>query len=187
MAAEAPPDALAIMKQVAANTDTATEARRLYVYHQRVRSSLMRSNGQLVCKEAREYTVVPQEKATDKKLVSISGECREGKRIVAYSAPADTKPGLKEKGSGTEVNGDRESIAGLVNDLANDPNSRDGIPRQLFPLQSAELNSYRFAFKGETTVKGRRAYDITLSQSGRKVSASMSARKIHPTPCFIPI
>jgi len=69
---------------------------------------------------------------------------------------------LKEKGEGIEVNGDRESIAGMINDLANDPNSRDGIPRQLFPLRSEELDSYKFTFKGETTVKGRRAWGITF-------------------------
>ena len=168
IAAEPPPDAMAIMKKVAENTDAATESRRLYVYHQRVRSSLMRSNGQLVCREAREYTVIPQEKTTEKKLASFSGECREGKQMVPYSAPANSRPGLREKGTGAETNGDRESIASLINDLASDPNSRDGIPRQLFPLRGEELPSYKFTLKGETAIKGRMAYDITFEPAWQK-------------------
>lgn len=152
-------DAAAIMQKVAANTDAAAEARRQYVYHQRVRSSLLRSNGQVVCRETREYTVVPRPKTTKKKLVSFSGECLQGKQMVPYQGNGQaTVPGVEEKG--IEVDGHRESIAGVINDLANDPKSRDGIPRQLFPLSGGEVEHYRFSLKGETTVKGRRAFDI---------------------------
>ena len=56
-----------------------------------------------------------------------------------------------------------ENIAGLIGGLANIKNSRDGIPPQLFPLSAGELPYYRFTLKGETTVKGRRAYDITFA------------------------
>lgn len=160
--ADAPGDALAIMKKMAENTAAATEARRQYVYRQRIRAGLLHSNGQVVCRETREYTVVPQAKTTKKKLESFHGECREGKDMVPYAQPGEIQPGLQEKGTTVEVTG-RESIAGLVAGLADNPKSRDGIPRQLFPLSSEELASYRFKLKGETTIQGRRAYDITFA------------------------
>jgi len=88
------------MKKMAANTAAATETRRQYVYHQRIRSSLLRSNGQVVCKESPDYTVVPQAKTTDKKLVSFAGECREGKQMVPYSTPGGYETRLEGEGRG---------------------------------------------------------------------------------------
>jgi hypothetical protein len=169
--ADRPGDALAVMKTVAANTSAAAEGRRQYVYTQKVRASLLRSNGQVVCKESREYTVIPQERTTDKTLVSFAGECREGKRMVPYTAPEVKKPGLKDTGlkeKGSPEDGDRESIAGVINGLANARNSRDGIPRELFPLLAEDLPYYNFTLKAETLVQGRRAYDILFEPVDRK-------------------
>jgi hypothetical protein len=164
--ADTPRDGRAIMEMVAANTSAATEARREYVYTQKVRASLLRSNGQVICKESREYTVIPQEKTTDKKLVSFSGECREGKRMVyaekrPYTAPAVKKPGMQETGEKetekketekkektSPEDDDRQTIAGVVDGLANARNSRDGIPRELFPLLAEDLPYYKFTPEG---------------------------------------
>ena len=96
-------DAMDIMKKIAANTAAPTEGRRQYVYHQRIRAGLLKSNGEVVCREAREYTVVPQQTRTEKKLVSFSGECRQGKEMVAYAEPSVARPGLKENAA-IEVN-----------------------------------------------------------------------------------
>jgi hypothetical protein len=160
-------DAMAIMKKVAASTAAATEGRRQYVYHQRIRAGLLKSDGQVVCRESREYTVVPQPTNTEKKLVSFSGECRDGKQMVAYAEPSVARPGLKENAA-IEVNDGRENIAGMIGALANDKHSRDGIPPQLFPLRAGDLEYYKFTLKGETTVKGRRAYDITFAPMEHK-------------------
>jgi len=160
-------DAMEIMKKVAANTAAAIEGRRQYVYHQRIRAGLLQSNGQVVCRESREYTVVPQLTTTEKKLVSFSGECREGKQMVTYPEPSVARPGVKEKAEIEVVDG-RENIAGMIGGLANDKKSRDGIPPQLFPLGARELEYYRFTLKGETTVKGRRTYEITFAPAERK-------------------
>jgi len=86
---------------------------------------------------------------------------------VAYAQPAEPKPGAKDKADVEVVDG-RETIPGLVDNLANDPKSRDGIPPQLFPLSAADLQYYEFKLKGETTVKGRRAFDITFTPVVRK-------------------
>jgi hypothetical protein len=158
-AADGPGDALAIMNKVAANTTEATEARRQYVYKQRVRASLVRTTGPIRRKETREYTVVPQKTTTEKALVSFSGEYRDGKQMVPY-----TQPGVKDKGD----QGDRELIQELVEALVNAKNSRDGIPHQLFPLRSEELGYYRFSIKGESEVRGRHTYDIVFEPAELK-------------------
>jgi hypothetical protein len=146
IAAEAPDQALAIMTKVAANTTAATDARRQYVYQQRVRARMSHPNGQLLRKETREYKVVPQESTTEKTLVSFSGEYRDGKIMAPYS-----QPGVKDKGD----EGDREEIQRLVDDLVNAKGTRDGIPRTLFPLRAEEFEYYKFSLKGEATLRER--------------------------------
>jgi hypothetical protein len=159
IAAEAPGDALAIMQKVAANTSAATNARRQYVYRQKVRASLLRTDGKTARKETREYTVVPQQTTTDKTLVSFSGEYRDGGRMVSYS-----QTGLKDKGSAV----DRELIQELTDELVNAKDTRDGIPHELFPLRGEELQYYKFALKGEADVRGRRTYDIAFEPADLK-------------------
>jgi hypothetical protein len=169
--AEPGKDALAIMKELAANTDAAIEARRQYVYHQHVRSGLSKTNGQVICKESREYIVIPQEASTERKLVSFDGQCHEGTKMVPYSPPGRVQPGMRQKPSAAgdrlaaQVTSERESITSVIGDFATDPKSRDGIPRQLFPLSGPELTRYRFTLKGETAIKGRRAYDILFDST----------------------
>jgi hypothetical protein len=187
LCAEEPHTAPAIMQKMAANTASATDARRQFVYRQRVRSSLRKSNAQVVCRESREYDVVPEESTTRKQLVAFSGECREGNHMAPYSPPAVVKPGLREKGTEEDHNGqaaERESIAGFIDDLANDSKSRDGIARQLFPLSAEELAHYTFSLKGETTINGRLAYDITFEPAARKgvcidVGEEQSQTRLH--------
>lgn len=180
-------DALAIMTKTADNTSSAAETRRRYVYQQRIRSSLLRGS-EAICRESREYTVTPQKKTTEKKLISFSGECRQGQRMVPYSQPAGQAPGLKEReagGKGSDFDG-RVTLAGLMNDLASDPHSRDGIPRQLFPLSPGEQKYYKFTLKGETTIKDRRAYDIRfepLVHQGVCVDSNLDPP---PEGCFRP-
>ena len=139
------------MSKVAANVEKAAEARKQYVYQQRVRSSLIRGRGQPSRKEDREYSVFPGEKGTDKKLVSFKGEYRKGKAMISYS-----EPGFKYQDN--DIDG--ELIEDINDDLVNDKQSRDGIPHSLFPLRSKDLPQYRFSMKGEIEYKGRRTYQI---------------------------
>jgi len=147
------PDAATVMSQAAANVEKAADARKQYVYQQSVRSSLTRSSGQRERRERREYSVIPNETRTDKKLVSFQGEYRKGKQMLAY-----TEPGFRTKGG--DIDG--ELIEELTRGLIDDKDSRDGIPRSLFPLSSRELAFYRFAMNGETVMNGRRTYRITF-------------------------
>jgi hypothetical protein len=120
---------------------------------------MVRTNGEIARREAREYHVVPQDATTDKTLTSFSGEYREGKRLIAYS-----QPGQNDKGSTV----DREVIQEMTDELVNAKDSRDGIPHDLFPLRAGELAYYKFSLKGEAEVHGRRTYDILFDPADAK-------------------
>jgi hypothetical protein len=144
-------DAAAMMARVAENVEKTTEARRLYVYRQFVTSSLVRSDGQIARKEKREYQVFPTEKSSEKKLISLSGQCRQGKETISY-----TEDGFKSKGM--DVDGDL--IRDLTRNLVDQKGSRDGIPHSLFPLRLKDLPGYKFALNGEFDHQGRRTFKI---------------------------
>ena len=78
----APPSnpALEIMNRMAANMDSATEARRQYVYQQKVKARLIRTNGQVARQEDHEYTATPQAEHTAKQLVAFNGEYHKSKK-----------------------------------------------------------------------------------------------------------
>jgi hypothetical protein len=146
-------DPAAIMAKLAANVEHAAEARKQYVYHQKVRASLIRGNGDLSRREKREYSAIPGETRTEKKLESFEGEYRKGKAMVPYK-----EPGFRYK----SVDIDGELMHNLIDELVNDKNSRDGIPRGLFPLTADKLPHYKFSMKGEAESNGRPVYQITF-------------------------
>jgi len=104
-------------------------------------------------REKREYTAVPGEKRTEKKLTSFQGEYRKGGKMIAYS-----EPGYQYKG--TDIDGDL--LNELTDGLVNDKESRDGIPHSLFPLASKDLPGFRFELKGQGAIKDRPAYQIAF-------------------------
>ncbi|HLJ45980.1 MAG TPA: hypothetical protein VKU01_08230 [Bryobacteraceae bacterium] len=146
-------DVAAIMSKVAVNLDKAAGERRLYLYHQKIRSTLIRGNGVLSRKENREYLVFPTESATEKKLLSFSGEYRKGRKMLPY-----TEPGYHYKG--LDVDGDL--VKELTDGLVSDEKARDGIPPSLFPLTGRSQKLYRFSLKGEGDFQGRHYYRIAF-------------------------
>ena len=164
---ETPLDAATIMAKVAATMEKAAEGRKQYVYHQKIRSSLVRTNGQIARREAREYSVIPTEKGTEKKLVSFKGEYRKGKQTLSYS-----KPGFNTKGY--DIDG--ELISDLTDDLVDDKDSRDGIPHSLFPLASKDLAYYKFTMKGRTDQDGRRAYQILFEPAKGEMCVNIGGK-----------
>lgn len=154
------PEAIVIMSRMAANVERQADERRHYVYHQLVRSSLTRANGNISRREKREYTAVPTEQRTEKKLLSFEGAySKGGKELIPYS-----EPGFQYK----ETDVDGELIEDLTDDLVNDPESRDGIPHSLFPMRTTELPHYKFKLLGEVLHKGRRAYKIAFEPVKKK-------------------
>ena len=152
-------DPAAIMSRVAANMESATEARRQYVYQQKVKARLLRTNGQVARQEDHVYTVIPTEGSTNKELSSFAGEYHKSKKeIIKYDKPGFDKGGMDIDGG---------IIEDLVKDLVNDKKSRDGIPHSLFPLESKELDQYKFKLLETTQHQGRPAHRIAFEPAGK--------------------
>jgi hypothetical protein len=151
-AVRAAEDAATVMAKVAANFEKATDLRRQYVYKQKTRGNLTRGS-ELLRKETREYSVIPQASGTEKRLVSLQGEVRKGKKMVPYSEPPKDED---------------ELLGELTNDLVDDKKSRDGIPESLFPLRSKDLPGYKFTAKGEGTFRGRPVIKIGFEPAPHK-------------------
>jgi hypothetical protein len=147
-------DAAEIMGKVATNVEKSADDRKQFVYHQFVRSSLNRGNGEVARREKREYAAIPTETRTEKKLDSFSGEYRKGKQMIPYSDPSF-------RAKGTDIDGDL--IGDLSDGLVNDKKSRDGIPRGLFPLDPTTISRYHFSMAGETTYQGRGVWKIAFT------------------------
>lgn len=139
------------MREAARRFEEASASRRTYVYRQSVRSSLVKTGGEIIGRQHREYTVAPGETHTVKTLTRSEAFYRKGKKIFRYKDPEDK--------SVPEAM-DRELLDDLTEDLVEDKKSRDGIPKQLFPLSKAELEYYTFHLEGEGTHEGRRYYRI---------------------------
>jgi hypothetical protein len=155
-----PPDANAIMRRMAAALESSLEARRQYVYRQRVRAKLVRANGQTARAERREYTVTPGPQRTEKTLLSLAGEYHKSrKEIIRYDNPGFEKGGMDIDGGVMEF---------LIDDLVVDKDSRDGIPDNLFPMRAKDLNAYRFTYLGSTEVKGRKAHRVAFEPVSKK-------------------
>jgi len=154
-----------IMRRMAASIESSVEARRQYVYKQKVRARLLRPNGRVARQESREYTVAPGPEITEKTLVSLAGEYHKSKTdIIKYD-----KPGF-EKG-GIDIDGD--VMRDLVDDLVDDKKSRDGIPHDLFPISTKDLTAYTFTFQEETVEKGRKTYRIAFQPARKSTCVSI--------------
>ena len=154
------PDALAIMQKMAAKSEASLEARRQYVYKQRVSARLVRTNGQVARAEKREYTAAPGAERTEKTLVSLAGEYHKSKKeIIRYDKPGFEKGGMDIDGGLMED---------LIDDLANDAKSRDGIPASVFPFRARDLKFFKFTYSGVTEVKGRKAHRIAFEPVAKK-------------------
>jgi hypothetical protein len=75
-----------------------------------------------------------------------------------------SEAGVKDKGDDE----DREMIQKLTDELVNVKNARDGIPHDLFPLNSEDLSYYKFSLKGETN---RAPGTFCLGQPASRTSA----------------
>lgn len=163
------PSAAEIMAKVAANQDRASAARSRYVYSQKLRARMIRTNGKLAREEFRTYTVTPVESGkSEKKLTEFKGVYESKGKLHNY-----TEPGFEYK----DVDIDGDVIDDLADDLVNDEKSRDGISADLFPLTGEEQKKYEFKLAGELVHQGRKAYRITFTPR-KKQDASWTGEAI---------
>jgi hypothetical protein len=134
-----------VLKRVAENQEKAVSARLSIVYTQETRTRLMRSGGKVAREEKRRYTVAPTATATEKKLEFFEGNYRKNGKLLPYTDP-------KFRHKDMDIDGDL--VEDMTDDLVNDKESKDGIPRNLFPLTAQEQTHYTYRLAGTRTVNG---------------------------------
>jgi hypothetical protein len=139
-----------IMARVAANQDRAVEQRKLFIYHQKARVRLLKTNGKLRWDETREYDVTPTPTGTESKLTRRYGERHKGRDIEPFDLPGEEDfDGL-----------DPELVDSFHDDITAQGCGRDGFSPNFFPLTSEEQRYYRFTLEGEEKQRGRPVYRI---------------------------
>ncbi len=140
-----------VLKRVADNQEKAVSARQSIVYTQETRTRLMRGGSKLAREEKRRYTVAPTATSTEKKLDFFEGNYRKNGKVFPYTDP-------KFRHQGMDIDGDL--VEDMTDDMVNNKESRDGIPRNLFPLTTQEQAHYTYRLAGTQTVNGVEAIRI---------------------------
>lgn len=151
-----------ILRRVAENQEKADTARTRVVYHQSVRTRLLRGDGKLAREEKRQYTVAPTAKGTEKELLKVDGLYEKHGKLLPY-----TNPKFRHK----NVDLDGELAESLTDDLVNDKSSRDGLSLDLFPLTAAEQRHYTFRFDGYQAIGKVQAIRLSFSPIKREKDA----------------
>lgn len=143
-----------IMAKLTANIERASSERSQFLYEQTVRSRMIRTNGKVARQETRKYSVLPAPGTTQKKLVSLDGEIHRNGAITKYTDP-ETQSG------GVDIDG--ALINGLTEQWVDDKDSRDGIPKSLFPLGKDAVSKYDFHLLETRDWKGRPTHHLTFT------------------------
>ena len=98
------------------------------------------------------FSMTPDAKGTDMKLVSVKGRYRKGNRYLPFDGLPIPTVGVLE----------------VTLDLTTDTDSRDAIDKDLFPLTTDEQKKYTFELLGERTIRGRQAYDIQFHPMNKR-------------------
>jgi hypothetical protein len=151
--ASGPTDVSGIMARVAANQQSALDARQTYVYRQEQVVRMRRPGGKLAREQRAEYVVTPGKDGADKTLAKFEGKYEFKGKYVPYDQPNYTYKGL-------DLDGDL--IQDMAQDMMNDGKSRDGIGHDLFPLSAAEQRKYVFRLAGKEVYRGRAVYRVAF-------------------------
>jgi hypothetical protein len=152
-AAAASPSLDQILWRVALNQARAQDARTSYVYSQRVRIRLRKPNGALMRDEDRLYRIAPGARGVDKQLIQLQGRYARGGGFISYD-----KADFQYKA----IDLDGALAQGFADGFTNDPESRDGIAHDLFPLTAHEQLKYLFALKERERYQDRDVYRIAF-------------------------
>jgi hypothetical protein len=138
-----PLSAAEIMRRVAENQDREQAARNQFIYQQVIHRTARHKDGKLIKEEFWTYTVAPNAKGTEKKLVSVKGRYLKNGQYLTFEGEPVPEAGL---------------LSVVFDD--DDKSTRDGLDSDLFPLTSAKQKEYTFERVGERIAKGRPAYEI---------------------------
>jgi hypothetical protein len=158
-----------IMSQVATNQAKAQELRYLYVYTQKQLLRFVRSNGKIAREERREYVVTPRLHKVKKELVHFEGRYANHGQFVSFD-----RPGYQHK----NLDLDAELLNDMSKDMTDDPQSRDGIGRDLFPLTYHQQLKYTFTMLGTETYQGRDVYRVSFVPKPRVEDADWKGQAL---------
>jgi hypothetical protein len=146
-----PLSAAEIMQRVAENQDREQAERNHFIYQQLIHRTARHKDGRLIKEEFWAYTVAPNAKGTEKKLISVKGRYLKGGKYLSFE-------------------GEPVPDAGLLNVIFDDDDksARDGLDSDLFPLTRDKQKEYTFERAGERAVKGRPAYEIKFHPIDRR-------------------
>jgi hypothetical protein len=153
-----------IMSRVAANQDRSEAARAHYVYVQHART-LSRKGKTIRCEEVTDYRILPSEKGSEQKLLTLDGRLLYKGSYLHYTHlhPDDHK--VKEDDDlpiGNDDPMDLELVEDMRQNLTAD-RSKDGIGAGLFPLTSKMQADYVYTLVGRGAIDGRDCYHITFA------------------------
>jgi hypothetical protein len=131
-----------ILSRVALNQARSQRLRLAYVYDQRLALRFHRGDGRVARDETREYTVTPLPRGVRKTLVQC--QC---------PRPEHTRRGLDLDEILVEV---------FAEDLTDDPDSRDGIGHNLFPLSAHQQLKYIFTLQGTEDYQGQTVFRLAF-------------------------
>ena len=170
------PDVHEIMQRVAWNQAKTEDAREQFLYHQKQTVRLHRANGKLVREEYREYDVTPTPRGIQCELIAVQGRYAANDDYVSYDEP-------QADGDGIIDGVDSGLVEGFSEALMREPDSRDGIANNLFPLTYHQQLKYRFTLMGEETHRGRRVFRVAFepkSHSDWKGETLIDATEYQP-------
>lgn len=164
-----------VMAKVAANLEKGSELRKSYVYTQKIRTRLLRTNSKLAREEMREYTMMPGRDRIEKKLVHFSGQYEKDKKLLPYDDP-------KFRHKDMDIDGDL--IEDLADDLVADEKSKDGIDMDLFPFLPKDLPEYNFKLMKTEEFRGRKVHRVEFAGKTKEKpwmgEALIDAEDLHP-------
>jgi hypothetical protein len=152
-ACQQPETADTIMAKVAASQEGGSHSPWCSVFQQTVLVRLRHANHKLCREERSEFTVTSCAKGFEKKLTHFAGKYAGKNGMVGYDHPHFKYKGL-------DLDGDL--VSGLADGFTNDPKSRDGIGKDLFPLTPDEQKKYAFNLTGRETLHGRDVFRLSF-------------------------
>lgn len=179
-AAAQTPDLHEIMLHVAFNQAKAQDAREQFTYRQKEVVRLHRLNGKLAHEERREYWVKPEARGVHKELIAFEGRYERKGQYISF-----TQPNTDYENVGI----DAALAEAFGNDVTNDPDSRDGIANQLFPLTYHQQLKYKFRLVASETVGGRAVYRVAFESKDKgatdwKGEAVIDAAEFQPVSVY---
>jgi len=151
------PDARELMWKVAWNQGRAQEARRQFRYRQRVVIRFHGTRNRLLREEISEFFVEPGPRTIRKQRIRFSGRYRRRGRMIFYFQPNYQDQDL-------DIDGDL--ISDLAEALTSDPDARDGISRELFPLTLQRVRGMDFGIARRVLYGGNDVYRVVFHPKG---------------------